>query len=294
MSPSESSFSDDDYESDHPEDRALPIEDTGSGPPTQASSLRGGGTGNVQVPIPSSPEFAGFSPPAEGVTPAIEAENLHSDKDLAPDLLQALGENPLVSVSPAPALHSSIVNRWEHHIQHGISLESFNKPCCADKGDSPIKVSPVTAATEARKPAKKEFGKWERPGCSERRAVPQQAEVSAVLSTASQGSQQRPGRLPPAIQGCSTASRPTVVGVESQSAPTTSVSQGAVSSSMGISNVDSREVIREAFRRRNVPAAAVDTMLSALSASTYAQYNSCYRSRMMTFLPLLVFIVVLG
>ncbi|KAF6197530.1 hypothetical protein GE061_008494, partial [Apolygus lucorum] len=120
-------FSDDDYESDHPDDRALPIEDTGSGPPTQASSLRGGGTGNVQVPIPSSPEFAGFSPPAEGVTPAIEAENLHSDKDLAPDLLQALGENPLVSVSPAPALHSSIVNRWEHHIQHGISLESFNK-----------------------------------------------------------------------------------------------------------------------------------------------------------------------
>ncbi|KAF6202225.1 hypothetical protein GE061_004623 [Apolygus lucorum] len=87
MSPSESSFLDDDYGSDHPEDRALPIEDTGSGPPTQALSLCGGGTGNVHVPIPSSLEFAGFSPPAEGVNPATEAENLHSDKDLAPECL---------------------------------------------------------------------------------------------------------------------------------------------------------------------------------------------------------------
>lgn len=64
-----------------------------------------------------SPDFMGFSP----------VQNAENGNELDPAFLEALGANPLVPPPLGPALHPSIVERWGHHLTHGLQRDTFKK-----------------------------------------------------------------------------------------------------------------------------------------------------------------------
>uniref|UniRef100_A0A146M7A5 Uncharacterized protein n=1 Tax=Lygus hesperus TaxID=30085 RepID=A0A146M7A5_LYGHE len=99
------------------------------GGPTHTASV---GTQQLTVlpPVDESDDFAGFSSPAGNAGPSHGVQGVgecpvNHDEGLDPDLLSALGENPQAPPPPAPALHASIVDSWQHHITHGLPQDAF-------------------------------------------------------------------------------------------------------------------------------------------------------------------------